>query len=84
MLIRDLGLHLVGVIQCRGDLSKDLAGSVQFPRDLVRGRSSGPFVAVEPGGLAGGAVVERPELAMRGAASSDPGAADASTGTPEC
>jgi len=46
---RDLGLHLGGAIQCRGDLSKDLAGSVQFPRDLVRSRTSGPLVAVEPG-----------------------------------
>jgi hypothetical protein len=65
VVVRDLGLHLVGAIQCRGDLSKDLAGSVQFPRDLVRGRTSGPFVAVEPGTRAGRAVVERPELVQR-------------------
>jgi hypothetical protein len=65
VVVPDLGFYLVGAIQCRGDLSKDLAGTVQFPRDLVRGRTSGPVVAVEPGPRAGGAVVDRPELVQR-------------------
>jgi hypothetical protein len=65
VVVGDRGFDLVGAIQCRGDLSQDLAGSVQFPRDLVRGRTSGSAVAVEPDPLSGRAIVERPELVQR-------------------